>query len=626
MKHEDAEVLVTGATGFIGRWLLAALTARGRTVAAVLRNAAARDSELRSFVDGIGGDSRRLVVVPGDVESPSLGLDDGWESLRDVYHLAARYEFGMSMADARRTNVNGTLNALAWASGQPSLRRFIYLGGYRMTRPTPELQAATFPLSDAEAAQLYREHGAYEASKHESWMAFRHTVASLDIAWTAVHPSSAIGDSTSGKTTQVTGLGETVERLWKRDMPALVGTKRTFLPVVAVDYLASFLASVPDNPETVGQELTVLDQQTPELPELVREIAEHLRVDAPSLVLPVSLVRALPRAWTGIEPETLGFLSDDRYDTDAADAHARVAGLQLPDRRRSLARWCDHLVSTRFGADPSADAGSMREGVFAVGDPRTAPVVYLHGLPWNGDVWKPVDELVTAEGARLDLPGLGRSAPSSLSDAAWLDSVLRERERCVVLVGHSVGAAMAVRYAHAHPDKVGCLVLVSPSFLQRPPSKSLRVSPLVAHSLSHATPEALVARLVPELGLAGEVPPSVASASLDLARKGVARRVAASLSRAGCPRVRADLQRQLSDLHCPVILVHGENDPILVPHRVGPERVWSLSGAGHNPQLTRTEAVAKIVSSACEMPRCGQSLGRRHADSEGTAARASARL
>ena len=57
--------------------------------------------------------------------------------------------------------------------------------------------------------------------------------AELKIPWTAVHPSGVIGDSRTGETTQTTALGETVKALFEGRLPALAGSARTFVPVVA---------------------------------------------------------------------------------------------------------------------------------------------------------------------------------------------------------------------------------------------------------------------------------------------------------------------------------------------------------------------------------------------------------
>lgn len=591
MKTDEVDSLVTGGTGLIGRWLLAALT-RDRTVAAIVRNARARGSELAAFVDAHGGDAGRLVVVEGDIEAADLGLREDFPSVRDVFHVAARFAFGLDAEEARRCNVEGSLRVAEWARSRRALRRFVFVGGYRMTAADHPLAGEAYPLGEATRARLYRHHGAYEASKHESFVALRDFAERHGMAWTAVHPSSVIGDSRTGETTQVTGLGDLVGQLWNGRLPALVGTPRTFVPVVTVDYLARFLATVPERVETRDRDLCVLDPSTPNLPELVRSIAEHLHVPAPRWNLPVGLVRALPRALTGIEPESLRFLTEERYDTRTAEAHAAAVGLCHPPIEQSLRRWCDHLVATRFGADRQAPRGSFRDGTYVVGDPTTADVVFLHGLPFNGDAWRPVGDRLTATHARVDLPGLGRSAPSPLDDATWLHRLLAARTRPVVLVGHSLGAAMAVRYAHANPEKIASLVLVSPAFLQEAAPIRLRLSPVVAFALGRSTPARLGRRVLPELADSGR-DEAVRSACVDLARRGVSSRAARALAKASRRHVRARLVQQLQEVTTPVLIVHGSKDALVtIPEG---RAIREIEGAGHNPHMTHPDEVAALI-------------------------------
>jgi dihydroflavonol-4-reductase len=344
----DGEVLVTGANGFIGRWLLCELTGRGRSVVAMVRRAAEREAELRSFVSAHGGDARLLRVVEGEIERPGLGLTAPLTGVRAVYHLAARFEFGASVEQARAANVQGLLEVARWASEQPSLQRFVLLGGYRMTRPEPAMRAFERPISERARAAIYRGRGAYEVSKHEGYWAFRRFADERGLRWTAVHPSTVIGDSRTGETTQRTGLAATVAMLHRGRMPAMVGGAKTFVPVVTVDHLARVLATVIDNERTVGQDLTVLDQRTPMLPELVAMLAQHCGVRAPRISLPVSLVAALPQWLSGIDRESLAFITDDRYDTSEADEHARAMGIEHPPLEPSVERWCRYLLAQRF--------------------------------------------------------------------------------------------------------------------------------------------------------------------------------------------------------------------------------------------------------------------------------------
>jgi len=103
------------------------------------------------------------------------------------------------------------------------------------------------------------------------------------------------------------------------------------------------------------------------------------------------------------------------------------------------------------------------------------PVVLLHGQGgWSG-MWLPVArDLGRAHRVIApDLPGLGAStAPDGPPDAArvlaWLEALTeRTCPEPPAIVGASLGASIAARFAIAHPDRVSRLVLVAAGSLAR---------------------------------------------------------------------------------------------------------------------------------------------------------------
>ena len=92
--------LVTGATGFIGRHLVARLLARGERVHVVARSTSltrARELFETELVD----------VVEGDVELPLLGVSEDWiaatrGTVERVFHLAALYDLRAQAQDVER--------------------------------------------------------------------------------------------------------------------------------------------------------------------------------------------------------------------------------------------------------------------------------------------------------------------------------------------------------------------------------------------------------------------------------------------------------------------------------------------------------------------------------------------
>ncbi|MEU8304210.1 SDR family oxidoreductase [Actinomadura sp. NPDC048955] len=344
--------LVVGATGFVGRWLTAELLGRGRAVAVAVRGGAGRGGELRGWLREHGVDDQGLLVVGADITRPGLGLDEEdrerLEAVRDVFNAAALFRFGLGREEARRANVDGAVNVARWAAARPRLRRLVHVSGYRVASDG----RLAYPVPAKELDVLYRRLGAYEASKLEGDAAVRAVAAETGAPLTAVHPATVIGHSVTGEAGQYIGLAEMVRDLWAGRLPALAGSRRTFVPVVTVDHLARFMAAVPEYDEGAYRAHRVLDDATPPLPELVGLLARHLGVRPPRVTVPVGLVRRLPRALTGVEPETLSFLSEDRYDTSSADALAKEAGLSHPPVEDALRLWADRLVADRFGVRP----------------------------------------------------------------------------------------------------------------------------------------------------------------------------------------------------------------------------------------------------------------------------------
>ena len=105
------KVLVTGATGFVGRATCSELLDRGHEVAALVRRA------------GFGPEGTRGVL--GDITSEGGALRDAFASERPdcVIHLAAEIASQRSEAKIRAVNVDGTQRVVeaAGATGEPKI-------------------------------------------------------------------------------------------------------------------------------------------------------------------------------------------------------------------------------------------------------------------------------------------------------------------------------------------------------------------------------------------------------------------------------------------------------------------------------------------------------------------------
>lgn len=118
-----------------------------------------------------------------------------------------------------------------------------------------------------------------------------------------------------------------------------------------------------------------------------------------------------------------------------------------------------------------AGAGGHSLSFLRGGDPSAERVIFIHGTPGDATGWADyvVDPPKRAEAIAVDRLGFGLSGPRvavpALGDQARaIAPLLVERGgRLPILVGHSLGAAVAVKAALDMPGRVDALVLVAGS-------------------------------------------------------------------------------------------------------------------------------------------------------------------
>lgn len=150
-----AKYLVTGAAGFIGRSIAAALLVRGEQVRGV-------DSFItgkRSNLEGLDG----MEFVEGNLADPEV-CSAVCEGVEIIFHEAALASVPRSVADPASTNTNcvtATLNLLV-AARAAQVRRVIYAGSSSAYGDTPTLpkheEMTPNPISPYAVAKLAGEH------------------------------------------------------------------------------------------------------------------------------------------------------------------------------------------------------------------------------------------------------------------------------------------------------------------------------------------------------------------------------------------------------------------------------------------------------------------------------------
>ncbi len=347
-------VLVTGASGFIGRFLILALLNKGDTVYALLRQPEQQLPALRHWLGQHGlTDHRQLHAIYGDLSQPDLAISAAnWQAMHDVtvvYHGGAVMAWGMTMGDARQTNVIGSTQLLRLAQQHFQLARFVQLSGFMLTIE-PHLRALGIDAAGhADWPAVYRQVGAYEASKFEAHFAIKHLAQKLDVPLTVIHPSVVIGHSQSGEIASNQDFAKTVTNLIRRKLPLV---PQGSLPMIAVDELTAFMAQISDVPESAGQEYVMANRDSLTLKQALTLCAQSAHVPAPYGVLPMGFFQALSKIrWLArlleIEPETLSFIRQESLDIRASQAMQLRLGLSEFPLANTLHHTTRYLQTTQ---------------------------------------------------------------------------------------------------------------------------------------------------------------------------------------------------------------------------------------------------------------------------------------
>lgn len=227
-------------------------------------------------------------------------------------------------------------------------------------------------------------------------------------------------------------------------------------------------------------------------------------------------------------------------------------------------------------------------------DPARPAVVFIHGAANDHSVWALQSRYLAFHGRAVlavDLPGHGRSAGAPLTNVeALADWTVALRDAAgvasAVLVGHSLGALVALHAAARHPARVRGIALLGPAvpmtvsdaLLELATADDPRARELIV-GWSYSTAAQLGGSPVPGMWLAGN-----ARRLMQRMRPGV---LATDLL--ACHRYAEGLAAA-AQVHCPALLILGGRD-IMAP----PRNAQALAAA-----LPQHQTVT--------LPRCGHAL------------------
>lgn len=263
----EHQLLVTGASGFVGRALSLRAVARGLTVRAACRFSV-------DFPPNIA------CVPVGDIGSRTdwrialMGCDA-------VVHLAARAHVirdvrSDPLSDFRKVNVEGTIN-LARQAACAGVKRFVFISSIGVNGA--ETFDSPFVVQDEPFP-----HSPYAISKHEAEVGLQALALESDMEVVVIRPPLCYGPNAPGN------FGALM-RWMQRGLPLPFGAvTQNRRSLVGLDNLVDLILTCIDHPRAANQTFLVSDGEDLSTADLLRRICKAMNQPAPMFPVPTSFL------------------------------------------------------------------------------------------------------------------------------------------------------------------------------------------------------------------------------------------------------------------------------------------------------------------------------------------------
>lgn len=262
-------MLVTGANGFIGSALCAALVKKGYKVRAAVR------------------DRSRFTIGGCEVAGvATLEANTDWSGalrgVTTVIHLAARVhvmhdDVASPLEEFRRVNVAGTEH-LARSAAANGVRRFVFVSSIKVNGEATSGDRL-FRETDSPAPQ-----DPYGVSKREAEEALHRVAAETGLEVVIVRPPLLYGNEVKGNFAQML-------RILGKGIPLPLASIRNSRSLLFVGNMVDALILCATHPAAAGQTYLVSDGEDVSTPELLRVLGSSMGCPAHLLPFPVAFLK-----------------------------------------------------------------------------------------------------------------------------------------------------------------------------------------------------------------------------------------------------------------------------------------------------------------------------------------------
>ena len=502
---------VTGATGFIGRYLVSNLLKRKGTIHVLVRKGS--EKKFEAVAEKMGWDRKRVVPVAGDLSQPKLGVSAAQQKalagkIVHFFHLAAIYDLGADADSQRIANIEGTKHAVELATA-------VKAGCFHHTSSIAA--AGLYPgvfredmFNEAEGL----DKDPYFRTKHDSEGLVR---KHCKIPYRIYRPAFVVGHSKTGEIDKIDGpyylftLIKKIRQTLPQWMPTL-GVEGGRMNIVPVDFVADamdYIAHkkgldggcfhlVDPEPMRIGQVMNVFCRAA-HAPEMTMRLDARMLAVVPAPVRgavlnlpPVKRFTSMMLKDLGIPRQILANINyPTRFDTREVERALKGSKLKVPELESYAWRlwdyWERHLdpdlfvdhslrgkVENKVVLITGGSSGIGQAAAFKVAEAGARTIIVARG---EEELLKTRDQII-ANGGKC------WAYTCDLTDMASCDElvkkVLHDHKHVDVLVnnaGRSIRRSIELSYDRFHDyertmqlNYFGCLRLIMgflPTMTQR---------------------------------------------------------------------------------------------------------------------------------------------------------------
>ncbi|HEY8981037.1 MAG TPA: aminotransferase class I/II-fold pyridoxal phosphate-dependent enzyme [Streptomyces sp.] len=264
---ESADILVAGASGFIGSHLVHRLAERGHRVRALLR-----EGSDRSVLDGAD-----VEIVTGDLGDPA-SLDRAVAGVRHVYNCSGLSADWGAWEDFRQVNIEGSTNLVEAAHRAGTVERFLHVS-------TTDVYG--YPVTPVDESYGFHDVGfPYNRSKGLGEQAVLDAAREAGVSCTVVRPVSVFGPRSKDFVIEI------ATQLVKKQMVYISGGDVPAGLIYVTDLVDGMIAACSSE-ATVGKVYNLRDADLTTWREYIDALAEGLGVKKPLVNLPSPVARGL---------------------------------------------------------------------------------------------------------------------------------------------------------------------------------------------------------------------------------------------------------------------------------------------------------------------------------------------